>query len=438
MVDGCSSQQTISDITIDSRTVNSESLFIAIKGEHFDGHDFAKQAIDRGAKARVVNRVLPFPIIQIVVEDTRLALGRLAGWLREQVPTRVIALTGSSGKTSVKEMTATILQLCGSVLYTAGNYNNDIGVPLTLLRLTQDHKFAVIEQGANHIGEIAYTSELVKPEVALVNNFAAAHLEGFGSLVGVVQAKGEIFDHLKIGGTAIINQDCHDFDLWQDKLIDKRIWRFSVHSTTDVEFYASNIRVFPTKTDFTLHSPQGEVAISLPLAGLHAVSNALAASALAMSVGAPLDIIQQGLALVTPVKGRLYPIQLAPGKYLLDDSYNANVGSMAAAIDVLNDMPGYRVMVVGDMGELGEYAEACHRQIGELLRSSSIDKVISVGKLSYFISKESQKGQHVANKADVIALLQILLLEHKNIIILIKGSRSAGMEQIILGLKESK
>lgn len=433
-----SQEMTISEVTIDSRVVKPESLFIALQGEHFDGHDFVKQAIEAGAKAILVNRVLAVSVPQIVVEDTRLALAKIASWLREQVATHVIALTGSSGKTSVKEMTATILQQCGTVLYTEGNYNNDIGVPLTLLRLTPKHEFAVIEQGANHIGEIAYTSELVKPETALVNNLAQAHLEGFGNLDGVAQAKGEIFNNLVAGGTAIINQDSNDLIKWQNKLLDKRVWRFSIHENTDADFYASNICLLPTKTTFNLHSPQGEVAVSLPLAGLHAIANALAASALAMSVGANLANIQQGLALVKPVKGRLYPIELAPGKYLLDDSYNANVGSMSAAIDVLNTMPGYRVMVVGDMGELGQYAESCHYQVGQLLRDSRVDQVISVGQLSRLISEGSQKGLHLLSKTDVIAHLQILLSKHKNITILIKGSRSAGMEQIILGLKESK
>lgn len=439
MIDKCLSQEkNISEVTIDSRSVKPNSLFIALQGEHFDGHDFVQQAIEAGANAILVNRILAVSVPQIVVENTRLAFAKIASWLRGQVDTHVIALTGSSGKTSVKEMTATILQQCGSVLYTEGNYNNDIGVPLTLLRLTPKHKFAVIEQGANHIGEIAYTSKLVRPEAALVNNLAQAHLEGFGSLAGVAQAKGEIFNNLVAGGTAIINQDSNDIVKWQDKLIDKCIWRFSINENSDADFYASNICLLPTKTTFILHSPQGEIAISLPLAGLHAVANALAASALSMSVGANLENIQQGLALVKPVKGRLYPIELAPGKYLLDDSYNANVGSMSAAIDVLNAMPGYRVMVVGDMGELGQYAESCHFQVGQLLRDSKVDHVISVGQLSRLISEGSQKGQHLTSKKDVITHLQILLSTYNNITILIKGSRSAGMEQIILGLKESK
>lgn len=437
--DQCFSQEmSVSEITIDSRTVKPESLFIALQGEHFDGHDFVEQAIAAGTNALLVNRVLTVSVPQIIVENTRLALGKMASWLRGHVATHVIALTGSSGKTSVKEMTATILQQCGPVLYTEGNFNNDIGVPLTLLRLTPKHKFAVIEQGANHIGEIAYTSKLVRPEAALVNNLAQAHLEGFGSMDGVAQAKGEIFNNLVSGGTAIINLDSNDIVKWQEKLRDKRVWRFTIHENIEADFYASNICLLPTKTTFTLHSPQGEVAVSLPLAGLHAVANALAASALSMSVGANLENIQQGLALVKPVKGRLYPIELAPGKYLLDDSYNANVSSMSAAIEVLNAMSGYRVMVVGDMGELGQYAESCHYQVGQLLRDSRVDHVISVGQLSRLISEGSQKGQHLTSKKDVIAQLQILLSKYNNITILIKGSRSAGMEQIILGLKESK
>ncbi|PVF14222.1 UDP-N-acetylmuramoyl-tripeptide--D-alanyl-D-alanine ligase, partial [Yersinia pestis] len=197
----------ITEVTIDTRKVTAGCLFVALKGERFDGHDFAEDAIAAGAGALLVSKRLLVGGPQLVVKDTRLALGQFAAWVRQQVPARIVALTGSSGKTSVKEMAAAILRQCGNVLYTAGNFNNDIGVPLTLLRLTAEHDFAVIELGANHVGEIAYTTDLSRPESALVNNLAAAHLEGFGSLAGVAQAKGEIFAGLPANGTAIINAD---------------------------------------------------------------------------------------------------------------------------------------------------------------------------------------------------------------------------------------
>lgn len=427
---------SINEVTTDTRKVIEGSLFIALEGERFDAHDFAEQAITNGAAALLVNRRLPFNIPQLIVKDTRLALGQLSHWVRMQVSAQVVSLTGSSGKTSVKEMTAAILRQCGEVLYTAGNLNNDIGVPLTLLRLTPKHQFAVIELGANHIGEIAYTVNLVKPEAALVNNLAAAHLEGFGSLQGVAQAKGEIFDALPDDGIAIINLESNDWEHWQTKLKNKKVWRFSVQYRPDSDFYATDIRLTQTDTEFTLHSPLGESKIILPLLGLHNIANAMAASALAVSVGASLNAVADGLALSQPVRGRLFPIKLNDNQLLLDDTYNANVGSMSAAVEVLATMSGYRVMVVGDMGELGDDARSCHQQVGEVAKSVGIDSVLSVGNLSQFISLASGCGQHFENKAALVEHILELLKQYNNITLLIKGSRSAAMEQVIQGIQE--
>ena len=285
----------ITEVTIDTRKVTPGCLFVALKGERFDGHDFAEDAVAAGAGALLVSKHLLVAAPQLVVKDTRPALGQLAAWVRQQVPARVVALTGSSGKTSVKEMVAAILRQCGKVLYTAGNFNNDIGVPLTLLRLTPEYDFAVIELGANHIGEIAYTTDLSRPESALVNNLAAAHLEGFGSLAGVAQAKGEIFAGLPANGTAIINADSNDWPHWQETLHNKRVWRFAPLGAEDIDFFASDVRITPQVTHFTLHSPFGTVGIELPLPGRHNIANALAAAALAMSVGASLAAVREGL-----------------------------------------------------------------------------------------------------------------------------------------------
>ncbi|CNH84034.1 UDP-N-acetylmuramoyl-tripeptide--D-alanyl-D-alanine ligase [Yersinia pekkanenii] len=426
----------ITEVTIDTRKVTSGCLFVALKGERFDGHDFAEDAVAAGAVALLVSKRLLVGGAQLVVKDTRLALGQFAAWVRQQVPARVVALTGSSGKTSVKEMVAAILRQCGKVLYTAGNFNNDIGVPLTLLRLTPEHDFAVIELGANHIGEIAYTTDLSRPESALVNNLAAAHLEGFGSLAGVAQAKGEIFAGLPANGTAIINADSNDWPHWQETLHNKRVWRFSPYAAEDIDFYASDVHITPQSTHFTLHSPFGTVAIKLPLPGRHNIANALAAAALAMSVGADLSAVRQGLAQLQAVPGRLFPIQLAVGKLLLDDSYNANVGSMTAAAQVLAEMPGYRVMVVGDMGELGDTAVDCHRQVGEAAKQAGVDKVLSVGTLSQALSDASGNGEHFQDKSALTARVNELLSEHPVITVLIKGSRSAAMENVVRALQE--
>ncbi|MDU5768017.1 UDP-N-acetylmuramoyl-tripeptide--D-alanyl-D-alanine ligase [Mixta calida] len=426
----------ISEVTTDTRKVTPGCLFIALQGERFDAHDFADQAMASGAAALLVSKRLQINAPQVVVSDTRIALGELAAWVRQQVKTRVVALTGSSGKTSVKEMTAAILRQCGETLYTAGNLNNDIGVPLTLLRLTEAHQYAVIELGANHQGEIAWTTRLTRPESALVNNLAAAHLEGFGSLAGVAKAKGEIFLGLPENGTAIINLDSNDWPRWQTQLTQQRIWRFSGTADAQADFYATDVAVNPQGTTFTLHTPQGALAVSLPLSGRHNIANALAASALALSVGAPPEAIVQGLATLKAVPGRLFPITLAPQKLLLDDSYNANVGSMTAAAQVLGEMPGYRVMVTGDMAELGAEAVECHREVGEAARKAGIDKVLSVGALSQHISDASGAGEHFSDKAALIARLQSLLAEHQIITVLVKGSRSAAMEQVVQNLQE--
>ncbi|MCU5772679.1 UDP-N-acetylmuramoyl-tripeptide--D-alanyl-D-alanine ligase [Erwiniaceae bacterium BAC15a-03b] len=427
---------TIAAVTTDTRKVSAGALFIALQGERFDAHDFVSDAIANGASALLVSKRLPVAVPQVVVKDTRLALGQLAAWVRQQSSARVVALTGSSGKTSVKEMTAAILRECGETLYTAGNLNNDIGVPLTLLRLSAEHQYAVIELGANHQGEIAYTTDLTRPESALVNNLAAAHLEGFGSLAGVAKAKGEIFNGLPANGTAIINADSHDWPHWQHHLHNKTVWRFAPDQQPDSDFWASEIRFATQGTEFTLNTPAGAVAITLPLPGRHNIANALAAAALALSVDAPLSAIQQGLATLQAVPGRLFPIVLNRSQLLLDDSYNANVGSMTAAAQVLADMPGYRVLVVGDMAELGDDAVECHREVGEAARLAGIDKVLSVGSLSKGISDASGVGEHFVEKAAVTERLLSLLSEHPEITILVKGSRSAAMEQVVQSLQE--
>ncbi|EFL92124.1 UDP-N-acetylmuramoyl-tripeptide:D-alanyl-D-alanine ligase [Candidatus Regiella insecticola LSR1] len=499
-IEHASDHALVTQVVIDSRKLSTGCLFVALKGARFDGHDFAEEAITAGAIALLVNKIamnkqqvdpslypsplklpfgcqgdrpmsvdnyvirrapaannataskakgislksVPLPIPQLVVQDTRLALGQLASWLRQQVSARVVAVTGSSGKTSVKEMTAAILRQCKTptkknshVLYTSGNQNNDIGVPLTLLRLTAEHDFVVIELGANHLGEIAYSAGLSRPESVLVNNLAAAHLEGFGSLAAVAQAKGEIFSVLPPQGYAIINADSHDWPHWQGMLSQQRVWRFAFNAGDGIDFFASDIKVDSQTTRFILHSPLGSVEISLSLLGRHNVANALAAAALAMSVGADLEAIAKGLAQSHATPGRLFPILLAEGKLLLDDSYNANVGSMIAAAQLLAEMPGYRVMAVGDMGELGETAVDCHRQVGSAARQAGIDKVLSVGTLSQQLSSASGNGEHFHDQVVLTARLKQLLQAHPIITLLIKGSRSSGMENVVQALQEN-
>ncbi|EMO7864834.1 UDP-N-acetylmuramoyl-tripeptide--D-alanyl-D-alanine ligase [Citrobacter amalonaticus] len=422
-------------VTTDTRKLTPGCLFVALKGERFDAHDFAEQAKEGGAGALLVSRPLAVDLPQVIVQDTRLAFGELAAWVRAQVPARVVALTGSSGKTSVKEMTAAILSQCGNTLYTAGNLNNDIGVPMTLLRLTQEYDYAVIELGANHQGEIAWTVSLTRPEAALVNNLAAAHLEGFGSLAGVAKAKGEIFTGLPENGIAIMNADNNDWLNWQNIIGERKVWRFSPNATNS-DFTATNVHVTSHGTEFLLQTPGGSIDVLLPLPGRHNIANALAAAALSMAVGATLEAIKTGLANLKAVPGRLFPVQLAENQLLLDDSYNANVGSMTAAVQVLSEMPGYRVLIVGDMAELGAESEACHVQVGEAAKAAGIDCVLSSGKLSKAISDASGVGEHFADKAALIARLQTLIAEQQIITILVKGSRSAAMEEVVRALQE--
>ncbi|MFU0870559.1 UDP-N-acetylmuramoyl-tripeptide--D-alanyl-D-alanine ligase [Kluyvera sichuanensis] len=432
----CGSDALIEDVTTDTRKLTPGCLFVALKGERFDAHDFAQTAKDGGAGALLVSRKLDIDLPQLVVSDTRLAFGELAAWVRQQVPARVVALTGSSGKTSVKEMTAAILGQCGNTLYTAGNLNNDIGVPMTLLRLTPEHQFAVIELGANHQGEIAWTVSLTRPEAALVNNLAAAHLEGFGSLAGVAKAKGEIFTGLPDSGIAILNAENNDWANWQQVIGDRTVWRFSPNAAGS-DFSAADVRITSQGTEFTLHTPNGSTDVLLPLPGRHNIANALAATALATAVGADLNAVKAGLAQLKAVPGRLFPIHLTDSQLVLDDSYNANVGSMTAAVQVLSEMPGYRVLVVGDMAELGAESEACHIQVGEAAKAAGIDRVLSVGKLSQAISDASGAGEHLIDKASAIARLNMLINEHKSITILVKGSRSAAMEEVVRALQEN-
>ncbi|GAK83837.1 UDP-N-acetylmuramoylalanyl-D-glutamyl-2,6-diaminopimelate-D-alanyl-D-alanine ligase [Vibrio ponticus] len=284
----------ITQVSTDTRNIESGSLFVALIGERFDAHDFATQAIEAGATALLVSRQLDVAIPQLVVADSKVALGQLGAFVHQTCTTPTVAITGSCGKTTVKEMTASIMAQQGQVLFTAGNFNNDIGVPLTLLRSTPSDDYAVIELGANHIGEIAYTSALVKPDVALVNNVAAAHLEGFGSIDGVKQAKGEIYQGLKSGGVAIVNIESHGGEYWQAALADKQVKTFSTQDTS-ADYFADNIGINAQgEAHFTMHTPLGTVQIQLGIIGQHNVANALAAAALAIELGADLSTIASG------------------------------------------------------------------------------------------------------------------------------------------------
>lgn len=426
-------QSQIELVSTDSRGIIQGGLFVALRGSRFDGHDFAAAAAASGATAVLVERELPLALPQILVRDTLTALGELSAWVRSRVSTRMVALTGSSGKTTVKEMSAAILRQCGTVLATSGNQNNAIGVPLTLLQLRDQH-YGVIELGASSPGEIAKTCSMVKPEAVLVTNIAAAHLAGFGSLAGVAQAKGEIFSSLSAGGRAIVNLDSNGFPQWQ-KLLANNSWSSFSLRDSGADFYASHIVQIGTRgMQFLLHTPQGEAEILLTLLGEHNVANAVAAAAITVELGASLEAISEGLAQLQAFPGRSYPISLTAGKLILDDSYNANVGSMLAALNLLEGMPGYRVLVAGDMTELGERADECYDQVFAGLKRSKIDAVFTVGQGSEALSRWS-RGRHFLDLATLLIALRELISRHEKITLLVKGSRSAAMERVVHGLQ---
>lgn len=429
----------VDTVSTDSRSIEGLCLFIALVGERFDAHDFIDAALAERASAVLVERPVDADVVQVVVQDTKLALGRLAAWVHQQCETQTLAITGSCGKTTVKEMCAAILEQKGQVLFTAGNFNNDIGVPLTLLRTTYQHDYSVIELGANHIGEIAYTTQLVKPSVALVNNVAAAHLEGFGSLDGVKQAKGEIYQGLVGDQVAIVNLDSHGGALWKTLLDNKRVVTFSV-SSQEADVYASSVQVdiegYPS---FTLHTPKGCIAMTLNLIGQHNVANALAACALCMQFGVGLDEIASGLGKLAPVKGRVETIELSEHIRLIDDSYNASVPAMGAAIDLLGQLQGKRWLILGNMAELGQQSLELHRQLGQHAAPFNFDYVLTYGDDARVISEECQ-GHHFDSHVQMIEFirheLSSSLDKTEQHTLLVKGANSAGMFKVANALKE--
>lgn len=418
-------------VTTDSRQpMTAGCLFVALAGERFDGHDFAAQAVEQGAAALLVERWLELPVPQVKVADSRLALGVLGGLVRELSPARFLAITGSCGKTTVKEMAAAILRQKGRVLATRGNLNNEIGVPLTLCELTADTEYAVVELGANHLGEIAWTSSLVRPHVALINNVEASHLEGFGSLEGIARAKGEIYDGLVEGGIAIANGDSPFCALWKER-------HALVYFGERREYEARQVSLDKSGcAHFRLLTPRGEVAVRLPVPGKHNVANALAAAAATEALGATLEEIATGLGAFGSTKGRLQ-VWTRPGLTVLDDTYNASVASVLAGLDTLASLPGYRIFVFGDMAELGDYSKEMHIKVGEHARELGIDLVLTVGEHSRSTAAAAQ-GRHFEQKQQLWPVLAEALAQHNKVVVLVKGARSARMEDIVRAIQEGQ
>ncbi|MFM2590844.1 UDP-N-acetylmuramoyl-tripeptide--D-alanyl-D-alanine ligase [Vibrio sp. TBV020] len=426
----------ISSVSTDTRSIEQGALFVALVGERFDAHDFTHQAVEAGAGALLVSKPVSGDVPQLLVKDTKVALGQLGALVHQTCLTPTVAITGSCGKTTVKEMIASIMEQKGQVLFTAGNFNNEIGVPLTLLRSTPEDDVAVIELGANHIGEIAYTTRLVQPDVALVNNVAAAHLEGFGSMDGVKQAKGEIYQGLKPGSVAVVNLDSNGGDFWQEVLADKVVKTLSLKDS-GADFTATDIELNEIgEASFTLNTPQGSIAVMLGIIGQHNVANALAATALALELGASLEMIQTGLASLNKVKGRVELIELNHQIKLIDDSYNASVPAMKAAADLLAGFSGVRWLILGNMAELGDESLALHRQVGQHAAPFKFEYVLTFGADAKAISEECD-GLHFEDHQSMIDFIKQQIEQHQEPqTLLVKGANSAGMSKVATAVKE--
>jgi len=426
---------SFSALSIDTRTLNENDLFVALQGPNFDGNQFVATACEKHASAAVVGQQVMSDLPMLVVEDTRLALGKIGAMNRERSTACVIALTGSQGKTTVKEMTAAILGKCGEVTMARGNLNNDRGVPLTLAGIEQTHEFAVIELGANGPGEIAYTVSLTRPRIGHITNIAGTHLEGFGSLDGVARAKGEIWEGIQEGGTAVINLDdeyaARFLKALEEQPVSRQVVTVSAKGNPAADYRAKDIVLKGfLGSAFRVESPQGQVDISLDVVGLHNVGNALAATALAMSAGAGLEQVQKGLAGFHPVKGRMNILAGLNDAIVIDDTYNASPSSFRAAIDVLALTSGRKIVVMGDMGELGDYAQQAHREIGEYARDKEVNELIAVGNHSRLaVECFGERGVYLEQREAFLDVIQPMLDEETTV--LIKGSRSQRMEILV-------
>lgn len=422
-------------VVIDSRKVHPGVLFIAIKGEQHDGHDYLASAIQAGAVAVMAARAPSSTEEQSVsflqVSDTIQALGALAACWRKQFSLPVLGLTGSCGKTTVKSMVQTICESQGKTLATAGNFNNEIGLPLTLLRLDAQDAFAVIEMGASGLDEISYLCSLARPTISLITNVRPAHLAGFGSIENIAKTKSMIYDALPMQGIALINLEEDYSPQWLQQVGHRQVITFGVSERATV--YASNIRLFPRQVSFNLHLKGEHLPVTMGIPGQHTIINALAASAAGHAFGIPLARIVAGLENFAGVPGRLRQFLGYAGAAIIDDSYNANPGSMKAALDVLAQCNGERIFVMGDMGELGSDEISYHRQIGDYAKNVKIDKLYAVGKLSaHAIEAFGQGAQIYDSKDHLVTALKTQVSEHSTV--LIKGSRSAGMEIIAKAL----
>lgn len=420
-----------SSVSTDTRSIGKDDLFVALCGERFDAHNFVKQAGEYGAVAAMVSQKLQVMLPMLLVPDTRKGLGQLASVWRDRLALTLIAITGSNGKTTVKEMLASILSQQSEVLATKGNLNNDIGMPLTLLKIQDQHQFAVIEMGANHKGEINYLSGLAKPDVALITNAGHAHLEGFGSIEGVAQAKGEIFSGLNTNGIAVINADDEYADYWKSLVGERRVLTFGITKPAD---FRADWKLKKGITEVCMYTPLGEIKLCLHLPGKHNVMNALAAATVAYALKVGEEDIRAGLELMQAVKGRLQLREGIDGMNILDDTYNANPFSLQAALDVLSSHSGRRWLILGDMAELGEDSMALHYQAGVQALESGVDRLYLTGRYSeHAVKSFGERARFIEDKSQ---LAEAVCADWKSEgctrgTVLVKGSRSMQMEEVV-------
>ncbi len=426
------SDRTYAGVSTDTRHLQRGELFFALSGPNFDGGDFVCQAREKGAAGAVVNSLVDEDIAQITVDDTRLALGQLGAAWRQQHAATIVGITGSNGKTTLKEMTAACLSQAAPTLATQGNLNNEIGMPLMLLRIAKSHRFVVLEMGASHAGEIAYLTSLAEPDVVVITNAAAAHLEGFGSIERVADAKGEILLGSKRPDVAILNADDDFFEHWSSLVDDIRTLTFGIENSADVR--AGKITVAEGESRFRLQLPAAEIDIVLPLAGRHNVLNACAAAAIATALGVSPDKIKAALESIQPVSGRLQPVDGLHNATVYDDSYNANPLSVVVAGEFIASLPGDSWFVLGDMKELGDDADALHREVGVALKQAGIDRLFATGARSrHAVEGFGEHASWFESIDELIASVSADLTDNVNV--LVKGSRSMRMERIVDALR---
>ena len=405
-------------VSTDTRDRVSGKLFIALEGVNFDGHNFIKQAEDLGAVAVIAHKRIDSNLPTLLVSNSEEAYQKLAAWHRQSFSPIVIAITGSNGKTSTKNMLHSILSLHGPTLSTKGNLNNHLGVPKTLLELAKKHQYCIIEMGANHVNEIELLCKLAQPDIAIITNANNAHLGEFGSEKNLVKAKGEILESLSGDGIAIINKSSPHIDIWEKMSGTQNLTFFGNESNV----YASNIKQFKSTLNFSLNFNHSSINITLSMIGLHQIENVLAAAACAIKIGISPDLIKKGLEKVRSEKGRLELIELQ-NFTILDDSYNANPQSVKAAIDSLKQFSGKKVLVLGTMAELGKDSSKLHQEIGDYAREQNIDSLITIG-------QEAQcfKGSHFD---DIESIFNEINNYHKGATVLIKGSRKMELNKLV-------